>query len=585
MAFFLSPLVSVAEIDLSTSIGAVATSIGVAVLRNTYKGPEEKVVFISTIDELVSKFGEPTDTANCYKDILSANGYLKFGNKLYCSRAMPISAAFAGTVATSATTGSDYVPYISDPLSAANGKVLANVAGLSRDPDNFHDQNRSMTDPMWFIAASRGAWGDKIRIGIVNKNAYDSVNEGTTPTSGWDSSYVNTIDSIDSPLTTDKEFLVVVQAQGQRTSDWVNVEYWNVSTDPNVVDDEGQKKFAPTVINESSNYIRIAISESQIDTAIEDVVTDNFQQFGGGLDANGDSVTDTEVKDAYDLYNDPETIDVNILIDSDKSNTVKEYIDSICQSRMDCMCTLDVAFGDVVYNKGNEVTDLKDFRLTDLNINSSYSALYGNWLEVYDKWNGKYRWIPSSGHMAGIFANTDDVSDPWFAPAGLNRAIITNVRKLAWSPTLGQRDILYKNGINPIVSFAGQGKVVWGQKTLLDKNSAFNRINVRRLFITLEKAISTAMKYFVFEPNDTTTRLLIENMVTPFLRDVKSRRGIYDFLFVSDETNNTPERVDRNELWIDIYIKPVRAAEFIVLNFIATKTGASFTELAAAISG
>ncbi len=249
------------------------------------------------------------------------------------------------------------------------------------------------------------------------------------------------------------------------------------------------------------------------------------------------------------------------------------------------MCALDVAFSDVVYNKGSEVTDLKEFRLTDLNINSSYSALYGNWLEVYDKWNGKYRWIPASGHMAGIFANTDDVSDPWFAPAGLNRAVITNVRKLAWSPTLGQRDILYKNGINPIVSFAGQGKVVWGQKTLLDKNSAFNRINVRRLFITLEKAISTAMKYFIFEPNDTITRLLIENMVTPFLRDVKARRGIYDFLFVSDETNNTAERVDRNELWIDIYIKPVRAAEFIVLNFIATKTGASFSELAAAISG
>jgi phage tail sheath protein FI len=198
---------------------------------------------------------------------------------------------------------------------------------------------------------------------------------------------------------------------------------------------------------------------------------------------------------------------------------------------------------------------------------------------MFDKWSSKYRWVPPAGHMAGILANTDDVSDPWFAPAGLNRAVITNIRRLAWSPTIGERDILYKNGINPIVAFAGQGKVVWGQKTMLDKSSAFNRINVRRLFIVMEKAISTSAKYFLFEPNDEFTRLSIVNMIEPFLRDVKGRRGVYDFMVVCDERNNTPERIDRQELWVDIYVKPTRAAEFIVLNFIATKTGASFTEL------
>ena len=232
---------------------------------------------------------------------------------------------------------------------------------------------------------------------------------------------------------------------------------------------------------------------------------------------------------------------------------------------------------------------MRDFRLGShatysLNENSSYAALYGNWLEIYDKWNGRYRWIPSSGHVAGIYANTDDVSDPWFAPAGLNRGIISNIRKLAYNPNQGKRDILYKNGINPITSFAGQGKVIWGQKTMLDKNSAFNRINVRRLFIILEKSIATAMKYFLFEPNDSFTRLQLINMIDPFLRDVKSRRGIYDYMIISDSTNNTPERIDRNELWVDIYIKPVKAAEFVVLNFIATKTGASFTELIAAVA-
>ncbi len=175
------------------------------------------------------------------------------------------------------------------------------------------------------------------------------------------------------------------------------------------------------------------------------------------------------------------------------------------------------------------------------------------------------------------------MADPWWAPAGLNRAVLTGVRRLAWNPKLGNRDILYSNGINPIVSFAGQGKVIWGQKTMLAKESAFNRVNVRRLFITIEKAISTAAKYFLFEPNDAVTRNLLINMIVPFLRDVQARRGIFDFRVICDETNNTPERVDRNELWCDILIKPTRTAEFIVLNFVATKTGASFEEAAAAV--
>jgi phage tail sheath protein FI len=238
-----------------------------------------------------------------------------------------------------------------------------------------------------------------------------------------------------------------------------------------------------------------------------------------------------------------------------------------------------------VNNVGSEAADITTWRRTILNENTSYASLYGNWLEVYDKWNAKYRWIPASGFVAGIYVNTDDVSDPWFAPAGFNRAILGNVRRLGWNPTLGERDTLYKNGVNPIVSFAGQGKVVWGQKTMLSKESAFNRVNVRRLFIVLEKAISTAAKYFLFEPNDDLTRLLLVNMIDPFLRDVRSRRGVYDYMVVCDETNNTPDRIDRNELWCDIYIKPTRAAESIVLNFIATKTGASFTELAGVQSG
>jgi phage tail sheath protein FI len=298
-------------------------------------------------------------------------------------------------------------------------------------------------------------------------------------------------------------------------------------------------------------------------------------------------ISDASIIEALDLFGNAEEVDVNILIDmGGSSDAVKRYmVTDICEIRKDCMALINCPSNLVINAIGQETENLREYRRDTLNMNTSYAALYGNWLEVYDKWNGKYRWCPASGFVAGVYANTDNTTDPWFAPAGLNRAILNSVRKLAWNPTLGQRDILYKNGINPIVSFAGQGKVIWGQKTQLDKESAFNRVNVRRLFIVLEKAISTAAKYFLFEPNDDLTRLLLVNMIDPFLRDVKSRRGIYDFMIVCDGRNNTPERIDRNELWCDIYIKPTRAAEFIVLNFIATKTGASFTELAGAMNG
>jgi phage tail sheath protein FI len=319
------------------------------------------------------------------------------------------------------------------------------------------------------------------------------------------------------------------------------------------------------------------------------LVNDGWYQFKGGFNGNL-GVDDASIIEAYQLYEDPETIDVNIIIDSNKSETVKSALVTLCEDRLDCMLTADCPKELVVNNKGNETVDLRDWRngtgsftTTNFNENTSYAALYGNWLEVYDKYNQKYRWIPASGYMAGIYARTDDVAEPWFAPAGLNRSVLTGIRRLAWNAKQGNRDILYSNGINPIVSFAGQGKVVWGQKTMLAKSSAFDRINVRRLFMVLEKAISTAAKYFLFEPNDTATRVLLVAMIEPFLRDVQSRRGIFDFKVICDDSNNTPERIDRNELWCDILIKPTRTAEFIVLNFVATKTGASFEEAAQAI--
>ena len=571
MAFYLSPIVDVNEIDLSTTIPAVATSIAAIILRDTYKGPEKKRTLITSEDSLIDTFGEPTNTANCYQDILSALGYLKYGNKLYCTRTLPVSATFAGTKASSGSEAT-FTAYTDD-----NSYKLTDFS--SEDPDEFAEEEEvTGTDSMWFIAKSRGAWGNNIKLAIIDNSTYGEIASGGHST--WDT-YAD-LASIDNELDSDDEFLIAVSVKKQGDTSYTLVENFNVSTNERALDDLGTSKYCETVINSNSSYIRMSLNSVQANEDIT-ISTSDWQSLAGGVENNGDTVQDGDIELDLDLYKNSEEIDINIFIDSNKSNEVKRYMEQICSVyRKDSMAVLDCPYADVVNNVGSEATALRTYARTTLNANSSYAALYGNWLDVYDKWNNKYKWIPVSGYVAGIFANTDDTNDAWFAPAGLNRGIIAGVRKLAWNPSLGERDILYKNGINPIVSFAGQGKVVWGQKTTLAKSSAFNRINIRRLFLILEKAVSTASKYFLFEPNDELTRTLMVDMITPFLRDVRSRRGLSEYLVVCDSTNNTPERIDRNELWCDIWLKPTHTYEYIVLNFIATKTGVSFTEMIAA---
>lgn len=598
MAFYLSPLVAVNEYDTTTTIPAVATSIACIVLRDTWKGPEMKTQFISNTNDLIDIFGKPTVSASCYQDLLAATGYLKYGSMLYCTRALGAAATFAN--AEIDENGIDGTLEVSgSALDLTMASLSAQTSAGGGDVDDYATVLVTGSI-MKVIAKSRGEWGNGIRLAVVGKDTQFAIN-AFVDNGGIDSrtdeiwSTSAAIGGIDSPLEDDQSLLIVVQtceqgmpleipsAPSAGTCNWYTREYFNVSLNPDAADDTGRKRYVETMINETSNYIRVTFNNDEY-TKTDDVSgfqSPNWLYLDNGTDA---AAEENDVYTAYDLYQNPEDIDVNIFIDSNKSLTVKQHINDICVARKDAMAILDCPFETVVANRGNEVEDLRGYAkgidADDLSINSSYSALYGNWIEIYDKWSGKYRWIPPSGHVAGLFANNDYVAEPWFAPAGPNRAIITSVRRLAWNPNLAQRNILYKNSINPIVSLTGMGKLIYGQKTLLDKESAFNRINVRRLFMVLEKAISTAARYFLFEPNDDISRLLLINMIDPFLRDVKARRGIYDYMIVCDSSNNTPERIDRGELWCDLYIKPVRAAEFIILNFIATKTGAQFSELA-----
>lgn len=307
----------------------------------------------------------------------------------------------------------------------------------------------------------------------------------------------------------------------------------------------------------------------------------------GGADGY-DSIGVDDYMKGYDMYASGERIDINLVMFANTNSaatdrTVSQYIiDNIVNNRKDCIALLSPAketcVGNFTSKEEKVVNYFRDIN-EGINRSTSYAVADCNWKQMYDKYNDTARWVPLSGDIAGLCAFTDKERDAWWSPAGFNRGKLKNVMKLAWNPEQAQRDHLYKNGVNPVLSFPGEGPVLYGDKTLLSKPSAFDRINVRRLFIVCEKAIATASKYSLFEFNDAFTRLSFVNMVTPFLRDVQGRRGIYDFRVICDETNNTPEVIDRNEFVGDIYIKPARSINFIQLNFVAVKTGVDFAEV------
>jgi len=293
------------------------------------------------------------------------------------------------------------------------------------------------------------------------------------------------------------------------------------------------------------------------------------------------NVTSANLISGFDKFKNPEEIDVSLILTGDvgANSTVASYIvDNICEVRKDCVAFFSPRAVDVVNQAaGTEANAAITFR-NQFN-SSSYAVMDSAWKYQFDKYNNVYRWVPLNGDIAGLCARTDYERDPWFSPAGFTRGSIKNAAKISWNPTKAERDLLYKNGVNPVVTFPGEGIVLYGDKTLLAKPSAFDRINVRRLFIVLEKAIARASRYSLFEFNDEFTRAQFVALVEPFLRDVQGRRGIYDFRVVCDETNNTPEVIDRNEFVGDIYIKPARSVNFIQLNFVAVRTGVAFDEI------
>ena len=355
--------------------------------------------------------------------------------------------------------------------------------------------------------------------------------------------------------------------------------------------EDGSALYYADVINNNSNYVWFTRDRSNAvsNTALFVESSSNknpisMSFFAGSDGLNENNIPLNNLYAAYDLYKSAEDVDISLILQGKArggtygGQLANYLIDNIAESRKDCVVFVSPNKDNVVNNIAkDEADDIVRFR-NSLS-STSYAVLDSGYKYQYDKYNDLYRYIPLNGDIAGLAVRTDNIRDPWWSPAGFNRGQIKNIIKLAYNPAKADRDILYKNDINPVCIFPGQGTVLFGDKTILGKPSAFDRINVRRLFIVLEKAIATAAKFTLFEFNDAFTRAQFKNLVEPFLRDVQGRRGIYDFRVVCDETNNTGEVIDRNEFVGDIYIKPARSINFIQLNFVAVRTGVEFSEI------
>jgi len=392
----------------------------------------------------------------------------------------------------------------------------------------------------------------------------------------------------------DEMHIVVVDRLGQFTGvqGAVLEKFTAVSKAADAVLTDGSSNYFKTLINRSSDYIWVMKDLDDTITATAgvyssaDLNTASAAAYGVNVATNGMGANTVFIthKRPYTVtmgYNLTQTTGVLALMSTGKGADGYTISDN---AQVFVSAVKDSGTALTIVTKSSDFTGLIDYRTAasnSVNTSTSYATMDSGYKYMYDKYNDKYIYVPLNGDVAGLCARTDFTADPWYSPGGYNRGIIKNVVKLSYNPSQTERDTLYKNGINPVATFPGQGTVLFGDKTMLAKPSAFDRINVRRLFIVLEKSISTAAKFQLFEFNDTFTRAQFRNLVEPFLRDVQGRRGIYDFRVVCDESNNTGEIIDTNQFIADIFIKPARSINFITLNFIAARTSVNFEEIGA----
>lgn len=639
MPFQVSPGVNVSEIDLSTIVPAVSTTEG-AIAGHFRWGPVQKRVLIDTEDTLALQFGKPN--SNTASDFFTASSFLGYGNKLFVvrvineagstSNARNATTNAANTTNTVVKSDDDYDLNYSSGISGVGSWIakypgeLGNSLRISVCPTANAWQSTltgtlSFTNNSTTVTGSSTTFNNQIRVGdilLAGPDKYEvkvaSVANNTSLTLA--SKYVGNTTASQSSVTRRWEFynyfdaapgsseyvskqggssdemhIVVADEDGlwSGRANTVIERFAAVSKASDALTQDGASNYYKEVINQRSQYTWWTAHLTGVTNAGKAA---SGVSFGAGtqsrpinasfvLGRDGAVPRSADYIVGYNKFANPEEVDVSLILTGDGNQTKAVHvINNVAEARKDCIAVISPRRSDVVNNSsyiGKEVDDSITFR--NLLPSSSYAVLDSGYKYVYDKYNDLYRYVPLNGDTAGLMVRTDSERDPWYSPAGFNRGQVKNVIKLSFNPTKGQRDQLYKSGINPVTTFPGQGTVLFGDKTLLAKPSAFDRINVRRLFIVLEKAISTAAKFTLFEFNDEFTRAQFRNLVEPFLRDVQGRRGIYDFRVVCDESNNTPEVIDRNEFVGDIYVKPARSINFIQLNFVAVRTGVEFTEI------
>ena len=632
MAFQVSPGVLVQEKDLTNVIPAVATSIG-AIAGDFTKGPTDEIVSISSEKDLVETFGKPTATN--FEHFFSASSFLQYGNSLRVVRTsgsglLNATESGSGLLINNTT---HYQDNYADG-SASNGLWGARTAGswgnnlkISSCPSATVYEETAKTainqadcavgDTTVTIDSASGlsvgdiinfaeSGGYEYRITAINSlvltivrhpsgvgGLHTAVADNAAVRRRWQ--YYDLVSAAPgtSPYTTDRGgsndeiHVVVVDETGDITGkagDVLEV-YDSVSKASDAKTPQGDDNYYPNVIFNKSKYVYWLDHNSGgtnwgvggTGTTFTAVTAVSNVSLASGN--NGTAGTTAQLKTAYEKYTDAETVDVNLIIAGKGDATHIDNLVTIAESRKDCVVFASPERSDVVNitNSETQTNNVKGF--FDAITSSSYLVFDSGYKYTYDKYNDVFRFVPLNGDIAGLAARTDLIADSWFSPAGFSRGVIRGAVKLAYNPTKTQRDTLYRARVNPVTTFPGQGTVLFGDKTALSAPSAFDRINVRRLFITLEKAISTASKFQLFEFNDEFTRAQFRNLVEPFLRDVQGRRGITDFLVVCDETNNTGDVIDRNEFRADIFVKPTRSINFITLQFIATRTGVAFEEV------
>jgi len=562
-----SPNVQIKEIDVSGVVPGVTSSTG-AYVGDFAWGPVEKPILVGNEAELVSNFGSPVFSKDSSAiDFLSATTYLRYSDNLYVCRSVT-------DAAKNATDG---------------------TAALIKNLDDWETKKTGLTGN--FFAKYAGSVGNSLEVSICGSR--DSAWDNWAYASSFDakpstSDYVASR-SVDSAVAFDEVHVAVIDEDGLLTGTRGTVleTFPNVSLATDAKTEDGSTNNILEVLNTRSSFVwgadvptyvpaTSATFTASANGANSQVAAVENSLAGG---VNSGALTAGGYATGFTQFEDENTIQVDFLIapgmvsETDQRTVVNNLV-SIAAARKDCVAVASPNRASIVgVNDPTTInTSIISFAQSGINA-SSYLILDNNYLKVYNKYSDKYVFIPASPATAGTMATTDDVAAPWFSPAGSRRGQYFGITSIAYNATKTQRDTLYKAGVNPIVNLPGQGILLYGDKTFLNKPSAFNRINVRRLFLVMERAIKAAAQNVLFEFNDEFTRAEFVNIIEPFLREIKGRRGITDFRVVCDETNNTSDVIDNNSFVASVFVKPARSINYVTLNFVAVRTGVDFEEV------